>query len=285
MALPVVALAGAVTVGLLAGSILVAPANHPVGLPPSDLAGRSIEFRTETGDLLRGWFVQGDRDKGGIVLVHGIRSDRRSMIDRARFLRAAGYSVLLFDLQAHGESPGQHITFGYQESAGVEAAVRFLRDHDSRNRVGVIGCSLGGAACLLGPRPVDADAVILEAVYPDIGHATAHRLHLVLGPVGDWLAPLLTLQVKGRLGIPVGELSPIEKIGHLRAPVLVIGGAEDHRTTPEETRALFAAAPGSKELWLVPGAAHVDLCRYAGADYRRRVLEFFNKHLDGQRAG
>ena len=81
------------------------------------------------------------------------------------------------------------------------------------------------------------------------------------------------------VGIPVGELSPIEKIGHLRAPVLVIGGAEDHRTTPEETRALFAAAPCSKELWLVPGAAHVDLCRYAGADYRRRVLEFFNKHL------
>jgi alpha/beta superfamily hydrolase len=48
--------------------------------------------------------------------MHGVRANRLSMVERARFLSYAGYSVLLFDFQGHGESTGQHITFGYLES-------------------------------------------------------------------------------------------------------------------------------------------------------------------------
>jgi len=276
----VAALAGAAS--LVAGSLLVSPVNHPVGPPPADLNARAVEIRTADGGVIRGWFVPGRRDAAGVALAHGIRADRRSMLNRARFLSAAGYSVLLFDLQGHGESPGEHITFGYKEAEGVEASVQYLRQHLSRNRVGVIGCSLGGAACLLGRRPVEADAVILEAVYPDIGRATANRLSIVLGPFGDWLAPLLTVQVRSRLGISLEDLSPIERIGLLRAPVLVIGGTNDRRTTVDDTRSLFATAREPKELWLIPGAAHVDFCQYDETAYRRRVLDFFARFLGSE---
>jgi alpha/beta superfamily hydrolase len=49
------------------------------------------------------------------------------MVDRALFLRDAGYSVLLIDFQATGESPGDVITFGWRERLDVLAAVDFLR--------------------------------------------------------------------------------------------------------------------------------------------------------------
>jgi fermentation-respiration switch protein FrsA (DUF1100 family) len=67
--------------------------------------------------------------------------------------------------------------------------------------------------------------------------------------------------------------------------VFVISGMADDRTTPAQTRAVFARAPDPKRLWLVPGAAHVDLDRFAGAEYERRVLEFLADALRAGKAG
>ncbi len=89
---------------------------------------------------------------GAIILMHGVRANRLSMLDRARFLSHAGYAVLLVDFQAHGESTGEHITFGYLESRDAQAAVRFLRANAPDEKIGVIGVSMGGAPLCLPRR-------------------------------------------------------------------------------------------------------------------------------------
>jgi len=65
----------------------------------------------------------------------------------------------------------------------------------------------------------------------------------------------------------------------VRCPVLVIAGSADQRTTLSESRRLFEAAPEPKELWVVQGAAHVDLYRFAGKEYENHVLLFFQRYL------
>jgi len=44
-------------------------------------------------------------------------------------------------------------------------------------------------------------------------------------------------------------------------------------------REMIDAAPEPKELWMVPKAKHVDLCQFAGAEYKDRILRFFDRHL------
>ncbi len=44
-------------------------------------------------------------------------------------------------------------------------------------------------------------------------------------------------------------------------------------------RALFALAGPPKEFWLVEKAKHNQAMHVANGEYRRRVLEFFDKHL------
>lgn len=66
------------------------------------------------------------------------------MLDRARWLHDEGYSSLLIDLQAHGESTGNHITGGYLEKHDVASAVKFARNRHPTESIGVIGVSLGG---------------------------------------------------------------------------------------------------------------------------------------------
>ncbi|MBI4696108.1 MAG: hypothetical protein HY749_19025 [Gammaproteobacteria bacterium] len=78
-------------------------------------------------------------------LLHGVRSDRRAMLGRARFLPAAGCAVLLVGLQAHGESRGERITFGVREAAGVAPALTWLRRELPGERVGMSGVSRGAA--------------------------------------------------------------------------------------------------------------------------------------------
>lgn len=263
----------------IAGGFLAAPANEPVGSLPSDLSGESIQFASESGSTIHGWLIPGQKQRGAVVLMHGVRANRTSMLDRARFLSRAGYTVLLFDFQAHGESPGQHITFGYLESRDARAAVSFLRSHAPGERIGVIGVSMGGAAVLLATPPLEADALVLEMVYPTIDQAIDDRLAVRFGKLGSAVGPLLKWQLKPRLGISPADLRPIDRVSNIHIPKLFIATAKDEYTRIEESGAIFAAAAEPKELWVVSGAKHEDLLPVAGQEYERRILLFFDRYL------
>ncbi|MBV8653444.1 MAG: alpha/beta fold hydrolase, partial [Alphaproteobacteria bacterium] len=175
LAVSVVVLAAIPVAGLwLVGTMASAPSHHAVGKLPADLAGEDVSFGAPEAPV-RGWFIPGPPDGAVVIVMHGIRDDRRGMLGRARFLEAAGYSVLLFDFQAHGESPGEAITFGYRESRNAAAAVDFVRRKRPGARIAVIGISLGGAATVLASPPLPVDAMVLEAVYPTIEDAIADR--------------------------------------------------------------------------------------------------------------
>jgi pimeloyl-ACP methyl ester carboxylesterase len=125
------------------GGVLVAPANHIVDRAPANLHVEDVEFPSASGAMIRGWFAPGKTNRGVVILLHGIRADRMAMVPRAQFLVREGFSVLLFDFQAHGESSGKQITFGYLESRDAAAAVDFIHEKCPGERVGVIGVSMG----------------------------------------------------------------------------------------------------------------------------------------------
>jgi uncharacterized protein len=262
-----------------AGSALIAPANEAIGNLPSDLVGRSVQFPSESGVVIHGWFIAGEKGAGAVVLMHGVRANRLSMLERARFLSRAGYCVLLFDFQAHGESAGKRITFGYLESSDARAAVGFLRANAPGERVGVIGVSMGGAAALLASPSLEADAMVLEMVYPTIDQAVSDRLSVRFGKWSRVFTPLLTWQLGPRLGISANALRPIDRVGSIHIPKLFIAGSADQYTTLEESRQMFALAVEPKAMWVVSGATHEDLCRFAGKEYEQRILEFFGQNL------
>jgi uncharacterized protein len=266
------------------GLMLSAPARMTVGAPPADLNAETIEFQSASGATIRGWFVAGRPGGGAVVLMHGLRGNRLAMVRRARLLRSAGFSVLLFDFQAHGESTGNRITFGALEGRDAAAAVAFVRRRLPGEKIGVIGTSLGGAAALLGPAPLPVDALVLEAVYPDIGAATANRVSVVLGQrlgalVSKPITRLFELLMAPIVGVAPSDLRPIDRIASIGAPVLIVGGARDNRTTMAETTALFERAREPKSLWILDDAGHYDFEAHAPDAYRARVLAFLAQAL------
>jgi uncharacterized protein len=261
------------------GGELMAPVPRRLGPPPDDLVAEAVTIPSASGSLVHGWFSVGAAGQGAVLLLHGLRGDRRDMLARATFLHRLGYAVLLIDFQAHGESPGQYITFGDLESRDATAAIEFLHRRVPSERVGVIGVSLGAAAVVLAqPRP-HVDALILESMFPTVSEAVRDRLRLRLGAIGPVLAPLLLLQLHPRLGISADRLRPIDHVGTMDAPVFILSGTVDRHTSIAEARSLFQAASAPKELWAVEGAAHVDLHQFAVREYERRVTAFLSEYL------
>ena len=86
------------------------------------------------------------------------------------------------------------------------------------------------------------------------------RVHWLLEhPVG----PLVSRAFGVRLSKPWDEvpLSPLECIGRIRVPVLLVHGTADHYFPPGHAADLAAASatgPVPAELWLEPGMGHAE---------------------------
>ncbi|HZF99014.1 MAG TPA: alpha/beta hydrolase, partial [Pseudoxanthomonas sp.] len=200
--------------------------------------------------------MPGDSGKASVLLLHGIRANRLAMVGGARMLAKHGYSVLLIDLPAYGESAGRAITFGVNESHGVQSARRWIgsRDLGSRSRPS----ASHWAAILLAPSPAGFDALVLEAVCPDARRALQNRMRMRVGPAAPVLGELLEWRLEPRLQISLDQLRPIDPIDAVGASVMVIAGGRDRHTAPAESAELFATARSPKWYWLLPQAAHQD---------------------------
>ena len=258
---------------------------HVIGPAPTGLGAVDVAFASTSGSRLRGWFVPGRPGAGAVLLLHGVHANRLAMLPRARFLHALGYSVLMPDFRAHGESSGIHTTLGALESRDAEAAACLLHSLAPHERIAAIGVSLGGAAAVLGPKPLPVDALVLESVYPTIDQAAKNRLHAWLGPIGSWIAPSLVRSLEPTVGVSPTELRPIDRIAEVRVPVLMAAGSADPYTPMDESKALFERLAPPKEFWAVDGATHEDLYDYAPAEYQRRVGAFLQRTVGGAARG
>lgn len=266
----------------LAGEIAVSPHPSRVGPAPDDLGAEAVAVPVPVGAPLAGWYAPAAEGAPGVVLLHGVTDSRRQLVERARLLREAGYAVLLVDLPGHGETPARQIGYGWSERHAAAAAVGYLRQRRPRTRVGVVGISLGGAAAALAGPALNADALVLEMVFPTFRAAVGNRVRRWTGPLAPPLAAALLRQSRARLGAPADSLQPVVSLAAVRTPTFVIGGTDDPYTPPAETRALYDAARGPKELWLVEGGRHEDLHAVAPDAYRERVVAFFDRHLRGR---
>ncbi|MBO9711934.1 alpha/beta fold hydrolase [Sphingomonas sp.] len=259
------------------GEMTVRPTMAEVA--PADPPARDFKLTASDGVSIAATYRPGRRpDAPGVLILHGNGASRGSVARNAEWLARQGYAVLTIDFRGHGQSSPHRKSFGLFESRDAAAAFAWLKQRQRGAKVAVIGISLGGAASLLGDAgPLPADALVLQAVYPDIRHAIRNRIAAIAGGFAGWAGePLLSYQSLPRYGVWPARISPLEALRRYHGPVLVIGGGADRYTLPEETRAMLDAAPGPKSLWLVPGLDHRGISATGTPDYGARLLRFLS---------
>ena len=263
---------------------LVAPFNR-ADQGDADLAGEPYlvtdSIKAADGTRISLWHHPAARpDRGCVLLLHGNGGSHRQFDDLARVLIEEGYGVSAIDFRGHGASAAVRRSVGWDERLDAEAAYRDLCARCPGRKIGVLGFSLGEAAALLGNVAKEADALVLDAVYKDVGDAVHVRFEQALGGVpAAILTPLTLGMAELRYGLRRADLVPAYSAIGLETPTLAFAGEEDRYAPVADSEAILNAATGQKRLVAVPGAAHGANRYMLGKEYDRLVLEHFVDHI------
>ncbi len=256
------------------------PTTHVAGIPV-----REVHFAASDGVALTGWLAIASPDAPTVILVHGFKSNRLSMLPWARYLYAAGYNVLLYDSRGCGQSAGWAIGVGVTEPDDIIGATRYLRTlPDLRDkRFAALGVSLGaGDVVLAAARDPDLSAIIADSPWADENPQIARMGSLPLGPLALPLLPYEPALVDALVGGRLEDARPAVVAGSI-APraLMIITSADDANTTtsPADQQRIFEAASEPKSHWIAPSGGHAGALYAHRAEYEARTLAFLAQYL------
>lgn len=261
---------------------IVPPGSLEPGVPatPADLgiAYEDVRFTTSDGVTLAGWLIPAGREtRSAVIVLHGFTGSR--LPELAGFVPwlHERHHVLQFDFRGHGESDPGPITMGAHERRDIAAAVEFLAAR-GLGPIALLGVSMGAASAILAGPDLPVAAVVADAAYARVSHPIANRMReqgWPLAGIGS-LAILVGAAVRVRARLA----NPIDAVGRI-APraLLVIAPEADRLISWRQSQALYEAAGEPKELFVVEGAGHGDSYVADPEGYRRRVLDFLERHI------
>jgi len=264
----------------------LAPMKRPVLKTPADygMEYEDVSFVSEDGVRLKAWYIEGHSDKL-MIFTHPMPFNRYGfhtkgqglmkisdveveLLKTVKQLHDAGYSVLTMDIRNHGESGkslGGLCTIGYYEWQDVAAAMSYIRS-DKRlkdKRIGMVVNCMGANAAL---QPVSYDIFLRKFV--------ADKMPLVKG-----LLPRIGRQVKKLTGVSLADMSPLEYIPDVQAPVLFVQVRQDRWTVPGDIISFHQAAQTDSEVFWIEG----DYNRFDGYNYfgdkPERMLAWLEKYM------
>lgn len=140
-----------------------------------------------------------------------------------------------------------------------------------------------GAAVALQAAAVDPriDAVIAEGAFRNLHEVmfdyAGLRWNAFLGKTLFRPAAILAVhETEHQGGFRFDDVSPEAAVAERKFPVLLISGLSDHNIPRRHAEAIYQAASGPKELWLVPKAHHQGALQTAPQEFQRRVLDFLS---------
>ncbi|MBI3891536.1 MAG: alpha/beta fold hydrolase [Candidatus Wallbacteria bacterium] len=266
---------------------LVGSAGRYGYLTPADcgLAYQDVTMATEEGWVLRGWYAPvrspvPRRAGRALLMIHGHKENRVSMLQLARFYADLGFSLLLFDLRHHGDSGGREFTMGVREWRDAARAAGWLRDRGFEpRRMAVYGVSMGAMIAIktqaeaapFGAVVADCPSSDMRATIEDYGHS-------YYAMPGLFLRLAISLAERGA-GIDLDEIACGRIVSKVRCPLLLIHGEDDRRIPAEHSRLLASRAGGPVETLFVPGAGHAQCFDKATGLYERTIAAFLEKSL------
>lgn len=224
----------------------------------SGLTFETLSLRTDDGETLHGWFVPGRHARATLIFFHGNAGHIGHRLHALRFFNELGLSVIMVDYRGYGKSTGK------PSERGTAIDARAVWRHATADRgieprrIVLAGRSLGAAVAARLAAEVEPGALVLQSPFTSIPDLAADIYPWI---PARWLA---------RLDYPVTDYA-----ASVKAPALVMHGADDEIIPPDHARRVYAALAGPKRLvWLEGG--HNDAWIRDRAQYRQAMAGFLD---------
>ncbi|CAG0955403.1 Putative non-heme bromoperoxidase BpoC [Phycisphaerales bacterium] len=197
------------------------------------------------------WDITGDDPSGPVVVLsHGWGDSRIGALTRVVHALPVASRAILWDMPGHGDAPGT-CTLGAREPGALKALIE--RIGGDRPLV-LFGWSMGAGVSMVAA--ADPPAAPVAGVIAEAPHRFAHTAarHMLEAKALPWRinlpAAMFLLGTELGIGAAWRGFDRLEFAKRLRAPMLVIHGADDEISPIEDGRELAAAAPSGRLLEL-----------------------------------
>lgn len=201
------------------------------------LAYEDVEFISEDGNKLHGWWIPHENPKGTVIICHGNAGNIGDRVWVAADFHQLGLQVFLFDYRGYGNSRGLTSEQGiYRDARAAYEVVRARYKDADDLPVIVYGRSLGGAVAVQLALDKPVKGLIIESTFTSTID------------MGKKLYPMLPVRLICR-----DRYDSIRKIDQVRVPVLVAHSRADRLIPFEMGRALFEKANEPKQFFELTG--------------------------------
>lgn len=234
-----------------------------------------IKLRTNNQLSIDGWYGSMDSAKGCVIFLHGITVNKGELLKEADQFKSWGYSVLLVDFRAHGNSEGEKSSFGFKETDEVEKAFRFAQAKNNKKII-LYGSSLGSIVAMkaVAEKKITPAAIIADMPFGSLQDHLKGRAR-VLGFPAQPFAFLVTLWIGIENGYNGFDLQAYQYSQKINCPVLLQWGDGDIYVTEREIRGIYKnLKTAGKKMVVYKEANHHSFLQYDPIDWQKNVSGF-----------
>ncbi len=203
------------------------------------------------------WHIPADASCCTLVIVHGWGANAELMLPLALPFHQAGMDVLLYDARNHGQSDSDSFSSMPRFAEDLEMVLQWLKQRNPDHQVVVLGHSVGAAASILAAsRGADIDLVISVSGFAH-PRLTMNR-HLDRPWVPRFIRPLIISYIQWVIGFRFDDIAPMNRINHVRCPVLLAHGTADTTVPIGDMHLIEASATAERPVQVIAieGAKH-----------------------------
>ena len=194
------------------------------------------------------------------LMFHGYRGyAERDLCGGVQRCFALDHNAFIVDQRACGDSEGNVITFGVNESKDCLVWLKLMVDHFGPDvRIILTGISMG-ASTVLNAAGGDLPENVV-GVLADCGFTSPKDIIKIvikqMGLPGDLSYPFVKLGAKLYGKFDLDEITSVDAIKNCKLPVIFFHGEDDAYVPCEMSRINYEACPSKKHLVTIPGAGH-----------------------------
>lgn len=213
------------------------------------------------------------------LMFHGYRGyAERDLCGGVQRCFALGHNAFIVDQRASGDSQGNVISFGINESKDCHAWLEFIISHFGPDvKIILTGISMGASTVLNAagsPLPKNVIGVLADCGFTAPSSIIKKVIRDMKLPE-NLAYPFVKLGAKlfGRFDLE--EITSVEAVRHCSVPVIFFHGEEDAYVPCEMSRRNYEACVCRKKLVTIPGAGHGLCYPVAPEHYLQEMREFF----------
>lgn len=275
--------------GLLVEAVLHIGGDTPVVSTTVSEGAEKVYITADDGVTLAALCYRQEEESGKWALImHGYTSGKENMQPYGQKYYEQGFSVIVPDQRAHGESGGEYCTMGRRESLDIIKWAEYIGDEAPDAELTVHGVSMGAASAVMAAGeglPENVSAVISDCAFSDAESIISYQLAENLGDGAKALCFGGSITARLRTGCGWGETSALESARRSNVPILFIHGGADDFVPLSMAEELYAAAVCRKKLVIIPGAAHASSVYKDTEKYWREVFDFLSNNSSMHKSG